>query len=331
MIMFQTVFVCTVFLILLHDAHPYRKSKRAATIVAKLILNSIAHELNGAHHAYDKKPGEIFLLNCKNTATTKIKEEYPFAEFRWMHNDEVFKIQPVRMEYGTENIKITNSIPQDSGTYHCVVKVAPDVSLVASLCTVVVGRLEVRISSGNNLDLKCNSKIFGELFKESIRIWINPKGKPVRSKSAKENVETFSSIDATSSGDWTCYVKDKKTGRMWTTAKYTIEIVPVHSLSQRIHIYIKANKAKSVAILIISVFAIINVANLLIRLLERKQKNFAKEIEEMQQALGFDITDLQAEPDDENSTSDDQTDPEAAPLLENEAGSHETGRDESPV
>lgn len=275
----------------------HARKTRPRTGLRTSLLKSVKTELLTMHNALERKPGQGMTLSCRSQTSEKLQYEFPYAEYRWMHNSENFQLQPIRMVYGTDSITVNGLNPLDSGSYYCQIKVSPALNIVVAVYSVVVGDVIQPVAHGDNLVLKCNSKIFGRLFNKAIRYWTNPKGKNLFAKSAKVNEETVSGTNEKMAGVWTCYVRDMATKRLWKTARVKVVVKPVPSLSQKLRIYVKNNRVKSVVIMALVIFLLVTGANTCIRCLEKRKNKFKDELEKMQQTLGIDLQDLQEKED----------------------------------
>ena len=275
---------------LIRVTHPNRKNNFVLTSELRKLVNA---ELATMYRKFDKEPGKSMTLSCRSQTSMKIADEYPYAEMRWKHNGVNFKLQPIRMVYSMDSITVNSLNPLDSGTYHCQMDINENVHVIAAVYSVVVGDLTERVPHGGIIVLKCNSAVFGKLYRKAIRYWKNPNGTVVFPKSASANEEIIHGVRNRMNGTWTCYVKDMATQRLWKTARIKVIVEPVPYMSKRIRLYIKSNKIKSFIVIAILVFVTVYISNTCVRFLDKRNNKFKDELEQMQESLGVDITELQ--------------------------------------
>ncbi|XP_052260963.1 uncharacterized protein LOC127865102 isoform X2 [Dreissena polymorpha] len=271
-------------------SHNMIVTKREVKLINGLEI-TIKSELLKMHFSLERKPLQSVTMECRSPAMTMVQEQYPYAEYRWKHNSEMFRIQPMRM-VGPEAGLI------DSGTYTCVMEPISGQHVVVAIYALTVGSLTQEVVENDDIVLDGYTKDFGKLYPKSIRYWNNPKGQRVYEKKALESRETVPKAGKATAGKWTCIVEDKDVPRKWTTVRVHVVIKPVPSMFVRARIYVKTHRNESIAIAACAIFVFVMVANCVLQLLERKQKRFQEEMENMKSVLG--LKDKDEEDSDEN-------------------------------
>jgi len=289
---FVKCFIITAFIKIFMTENVLSKSvhhvaKRETAVSTEELDKLVKSTLLQMHLTYDLDPLDTMTLSCKTQAMVKALEMFPFAEYRWLHNSKSLKLQPTRMVYKLERLTINNLIPQDSGSYHCVVEIEPNKQFVVAIYSAVIGIQEQSVAKEQILKLDCRSQEFGKLFPKAVRYWIGPNGKRLYEKPASEHVESIPNADERLAGMWTCYTEDVDVPRKWKTARLKIVVGTPQSKFQKTLKLAKAHKPETLAILMSIVFIIFVMCQMLIGLIEKKEKRMKDEVEKIQNVLNF--------------------------------------------
>lgn len=283
----------------------------ADTSLKAKLESMVKSDLVKINHVIEKHPGQTMTLLCRNDASKTVKQECPFAEVLWKHNGDYFKLQSMRMYYDIDKLSISSLVPLDSGTYQCDMQAEKGTEVTVAFYSVVIGDLEQRVAYSDTLKLKCNSQVYGYLFNEAIRFWINPNGTVMYERSASVNEEDIYFASSRLAGRWTCFVKDPGTRRQWKTARIKVVIEPVPSIAKIVRIFVKNNKIVSFLILGVVSFVAVLCSNLLIKRMDKEENKFRDEIEHMQEVLGIDITEFQAKDEHDPLLKEDEAESQA--------------------
>ncbi|KAH3880894.1 hypothetical protein DPMN_004816 [Dreissena polymorpha] len=268
------------------DSHNVIVTKREVKLINGLQI-LIKFELLKMHFSLEREPMQSVTMECRSPAMTMVQKQYPYAEYRWKHNSETFRLQPVRMIYTREELTINNLVPKDSGAYTCAMEPKSGQHVVVVIYALTVGSLTQEVFENDDMVLDGYTKEFGKLFPKSIRYWYNPNGQRVYDKHALESRETVPRAGKAMAGNWTCIVEDKDVPRKWTTVRVHVVIKPVPPISVRARIYVKTHRNESIAIATCAIFVFVMMTYCVLKLLKRKQKRVQEEMENMKSVLGL--------------------------------------------
>ncbi|XP_045166962.2 uncharacterized protein LOC123530258 [Mercenaria mercenaria] len=265
-----------------------RSQSTGPTHITEKYKNAASRELLETHHSFDRKPMSRLTMSCKSKAYKMIMSDYPFAEVRWKHNGENFALQPSRMVTGLNSVTIQNLMPEDSGVYHCVLTLSKKVHIIVAVFSVVVGNETKHVTKGDTVKLECHGNELGKIFKQSTRMWTDPKRREQFRKSAIDKTQdVIKSADEKSAGLWLCQVEDRSTNRAWKTARIEITVGPAPTGWKKLVKYSKTHKVETVAIMFAATFVLVLIMNCLTKIVEWKQKKFKSELDEIQKVLGI--------------------------------------------
>lgn len=245
-------------------------------------------QLGKMHFSYDRKPLTRLTISCRNNAYKTILSDFPFAEVRWEHNGKNFQLQPSRMTASMSTLTIQNLIPDDSGVYHCQMALSPTKRIVVAVFSIVVGNKTKHIDAGGSLTINCHGNELGKIFKNSTRVWADPKGNKHFKKSASDlTADVISPEFKTIAGLWVCLVDNLDTGRVWKTARIKVIVDPPAGLMTRVRTYAKNNRVEAMGVLLAGTFVFVLIVNGLTKIVEWKQKKFKSELDDIRNVLGI--------------------------------------------